>query len=77
MTLPLMALLFIPIIVGIPSLYEWADPAHVAHDPILQAKSAYLNVPFFTIRLIGIVLILAVFMFLLIKNSRKQENENI
>ncbi len=50
MTLPLMALLFIPIIIGIPSLYEWADPAHVAHDPILQAKSAYLNVPFFIFR---------------------------
>jgi len=50
MTLPLMALLFIPIIIGIPSLYEWANPEHVAHDPILQAKSAYLNVPFFILR---------------------------
>ena len=50
MTLPLMAVLFIPIIIGIPSLYEWADPEHVAHDPILQAKSAYLNVPFFILR---------------------------
>jgi len=50
MTLPLMAVLFIPIIIGIPSLYEWANPEHVAHDPILQAKSAYLNVPFFILR---------------------------
>ncbi len=50
MTLPLMALLFIPIIIGIPSLYEWADPEHVAHDPILQAKEPYLNAPFFILR---------------------------
>jgi hypothetical protein len=50
MTLPLMALLFIPIIIGIPTLYEWADPEHVAHDPLLLAKSPYLNVPFFILR---------------------------
>ncbi|AKU92810.1 hypothetical protein [Vulgatibacter incomptus] len=49
-TLPLFALLFIPILVGMHHLYEWADPAEVAHDALLQEKSAYLNVPFFVIR---------------------------
>jgi hypothetical protein len=46
-TLPLMAVLFLPIALGVGDLYEWARPEHVAHDPILQHKSLYLNVPFF------------------------------
>lgn len=46
-TLPLMAVLFVPIALGIADLYEWARPEHVAHDAALQHKSLYLNVPFF------------------------------
>jgi hypothetical protein len=42
-----MAILFLPIGFGLSNLYEWAIPEHVAHDPLLQHKSAYLNVPFF------------------------------
>jgi hypothetical protein len=49
-TLPLMALLFLPLLFGLPHLYEWARPDALAHDPLLQHKSAYLNVPFFVIR---------------------------
>ncbi len=46
-TLPVMAILFIPIALGLDRLYEWAQPEHVAHDPLLQRKALYLNVPFF------------------------------
>ncbi len=46
-TFPLLAALFVPIAVGVGSLYEWADPDRVAHDPLLQHKAPYLNVPFF------------------------------
>lgn len=49
-TLPLLALLFVPFAFGMPILYEWADPEHVAHDEILQRKVNYLNVEFFLIR---------------------------
>ena len=42
-TLPLMALLFLLLIPGIPYLYEWANAEHVAHDHILQQKAFYLN----------------------------------
>jgi len=49
-TLPLMAILFLPMILGLHDLYEWARPEEVAHDPILQQKSLYLNVPFFLVR---------------------------
>jgi hypothetical protein len=46
-TMPLLALLFLPIALGVGELYEWARPDVIAHDPILQHKSVYLNVPFF------------------------------
>lgn len=50
MTLPLMALLFVPLLFGLPRLYEWARPEALAHDALLRHKSAYLNVPFFIVR---------------------------
>lgn len=46
-TFLLLALLFLPLLAGLPQLYLWARPAVVAGDTILQDKSAYLNVPFF------------------------------
>jgi hypothetical protein len=49
---PLLLVLFIPVALGIHSLYSWADPAVVARDPILQHKQPYLNVPFFIVRAI-------------------------
>lgn len=50
MTLPLMALLFVPIILGMNNLYIWTDQAVVAADPILLHKSAYLNTGAFILR---------------------------
>jgi len=46
-TLPVLALLFLPLVLGLSRLYEWARPDAVAHDALLQHKSIYLNVPFF------------------------------
>ena len=50
MTLPLLAIGFIVIIIGIPHLYEWSHVDVVAHDELLQSKAAYLNTPFFILR---------------------------
>jgi hypothetical protein len=51
-TLPVLALLFVPLALGVKVSYPWADPDIVAHDPtkLLQHKAPYLNVPFFLIR---------------------------
>jgi hypothetical protein len=49
-TLPLLALLFVPIAAGVHVLYLWARPEVVAADPVLQAKHAFLNVRFFIVR---------------------------
>jgi len=46
-TLPLMALLFLPIVLGLTELYPWARPGALAHDALLKHKELYLNVPFF------------------------------
>ena len=47
MTLPLMALLFLPLLLGMNTLYPWLDAEHVSHSPLLQQKTAWLNAPFF------------------------------
>jgi hypothetical protein len=47
--LPLMLILFIPILVGIHHLYPWTLPEARA-DATIQAKSLYLNVSFFVVR---------------------------
>ncbi len=49
-TLPLMALLFLPIAFGLTSLYPWSHPDLVQHDEVLMHKAPYLNSVFFLIR---------------------------
>ena len=49
-TLPLLALLFVPIAIGMPRLFVWARPEAVAAASDLQEKAVYLNVPFFLVR---------------------------
>jgi hypothetical protein len=48
--LPLMAILFLPIVLQPEKLYEWANPSHVEHDAILKHKQPYLNIEFFQVR---------------------------
>jgi hypothetical protein len=49
-TIPLLAVLFLPIAFGIHHLFEWSHADVVAKDAVLQAKAAYLNTPFFLVR---------------------------
>lgn len=49
-TLPLMALLFIPLFFGLRDLYPWARPEAVVGSHSLQQKTIYLNVPWFCVR---------------------------
>ena len=49
-TLPALAILFIPIVIGMGDLYPWTHADHVQHDPVLQHKALYLNTPFFLAR---------------------------
>jgi hypothetical protein len=49
-TLPVMALLFVPLAFGLHHNYEWTHTETVMADPVLVKKVAYLNVPFFLVR---------------------------
>jgi hypothetical protein len=48
--LPIMTVLFLPILVGMRTLYPWTDANRVAADEVLQHKHLYLNTPFFLVR---------------------------
>jgi hypothetical protein len=72
-TLPLLALLFIPIVLGVGSLYIWAQPDHVEGDPALEWKRPYLNVPFFTGRAIFYFVAWIILGFLLNRRSRRED----
>jgi hypothetical protein len=48
--LPVMALLFLPIALGMTRLYVWTNADLVARDEALRHKHLYLNIPFFLIR---------------------------
>jgi len=48
-TLPFMALLLVPVLFGMRTLYVWAR-IEALHDVNIQSKAAYLNVPSFIVR---------------------------
>jgi len=48
-TFPIMVLLFLPLLFGLPELFPWARP-EAAQDPVLAQKALYLNIPGFIIR---------------------------
>jgi hypothetical protein len=49
-TLPVVLLLFVPILLGAHHIYSWTHAEEIAHNPVLVEKSRYLNLPFFTVR---------------------------
>jgi hypothetical protein len=49
-TLPFLAVLFLPVVFGMGTLFTWTHEEHVQADEILRHKAFYLNVPFFLIR---------------------------
>jgi hypothetical protein len=72
-TIPWVALLSIPILLGMKQIFVWARPEVVAHDVILQEKHWYLNVPFFILRLVIYFVVWGGFGFILDRLSRRQD----
>ncbi|MFN7987421.1 MAG: hypothetical protein U0529_08115 [Thermoanaerobaculia bacterium] len=50
LTLGFAVLAFLPVVLGIPSLYEWSHGEAVARDAILTKKTFWLNTPSFLVR---------------------------
>ena len=49
-TLPIVALFFLPVVLGIPAVFEWSHEDVVQSNAVLRQKAPYLNVTFFIIR---------------------------
>ena len=71
-TLPLMAVLFLPIAFNLPVLYEWVRP-EAAADPGIQTKAGYLNSGFFFVRAVLFFAIWGALAFFLNRWSREQD----
>ena len=71
-TLPALAILFVPILLGMQAIFPWARP-EAADDALIQQKAAYLNPTAFTLRGVGYLAIWALFAFLLSWLSLKQD----
>ena len=72
-TLPVAALLFIPVLFGLPRLYSWTRPADVAADPVLQHRAPYQNLPFFLTRTAIYLVVWIALAFLLRRLSTRQD----
>src|SRR5215216_4844656 len=73
-TLPIMAVLFLPVILGAHWIYhEWADHEEAAQHPVVQFKTGYLNVPFFAVRAVVYFAVFITLALLLNKWSLAQD----
>lgn len=75
MYLPVAAILFIIMILGIHSLYHWSHADAVAHDALLAHKSPYLNVPFWIIRMLVFFVLWILLSRMLRKYSLREDVE--
>jgi hypothetical protein len=71
--LPVAAILFLVLLWGAPTLYEWTHADVVVKDAILTSKKAYLNVPFFILRQAVLFLFVGILGGWMIKNSVRQD----
>ena len=72
-TLPLMPILFLPVVAGLPSLYEWARPEFLSQDPVLQVKMVFFNRTFFLARAALYFLVWSVLAVALYRKSVAQD----
>jgi hypothetical protein len=69
----LMAVLAIPIVLGMGRLYHWAHAGAAEHDPLIAAKSGFLNPGFFTVRIVVYFLIWSLLAWFFYRTSTAQD----
>ena len=72
-TLPLLALLFVPIAFGMPHLYDWAHPDLVRKEYTLQHRAAYMNPTMFVLRAVLYFAVWYAFSYFLNRWSKEQD----
>jgi hypothetical protein len=72
-TIPVVALMFIPIIIGAHDLYPWTHAEEMSTPALKQKARLYLNMPFFVGRAVLYFAIWGLFTYLLTKWSSEQD----
>jgi hypothetical protein len=74
LTIPALALFAIPVLLGLGSLYPWADASRVAHDEILRHRQPWMSAPYVVVRLVLYFAIWSGLSVALSGLSRKQDS---
>ncbi|MFQ5527155.1 MAG: hypothetical protein ACE5GX_12945 [Thermoanaerobaculia bacterium] len=74
-TLPVVVILFLPVLFGLDDLFVWARP-EAAADALIQTKTWYLNNKFFILRAFLYFAIWGAFGWALLRLSRRQDETN-
>lgn len=72
-TIPLLALLAVPMLLALDKLFIWTDHERVANDHFLHHKAPYLNSTFFVGRFVFAMLLFTFFAYFLSKKSADQD----
>ncbi|MAS33760.1 MAG: hypothetical protein CL610_07125 [Anaerolineaceae bacterium] len=63
--MPLTGVLFLPLIAGLPLLYDWAQPEIVAGNHLLEHRAVFMNTPYVLLRTFGFLTLWSVLGWLL------------
>jgi hypothetical protein len=74
-TLPVGAILFIPVAFGLKDIYPWMDRAMVLADPVLKQKASFLSENFFILRAYIMFALWSIWIFAIYYQSTKQDKE--
>jgi len=69
--------LFLPVVLGMSTLYVWTHEEHVAADEILRHKEPYLNTPFFLVRAVIYFVSWAGLAYFLTRLSARQDEGEV
>src|SRR5262249_10996293 len=73
MTLPVGALLFLPIAFGLKYIYPWTDPAVVQASESVRAKAHFLTENAFVLRTYAYFAVWSIWIFSIYRQSTKQD----
>ena len=76
MTLPLCAVLFLPILAGMSYLFPWTHPLGGEVGNLVRQKATYLNVPFYLIRYVLYFVILSALAFWFRRLSLRRDDDS-
>jgi hypothetical protein len=75
-TLPVGALLFVPIAFGLNHIYPWTNSTLLNSTQLLRAKSAFLVDKFFIARTYGYFILWSIWIFAIYRQSTKQDSRH-